>query len=185
MILADASIERALRNRALVIDPLLEPIQSASVDLRLGDRLLKPSRGLIHPGVLEVGGQVETPESFKFYSLSPGEFVNVCTLEWVEIPPDLIGILTGKSSLARLGLQVECAGYVDPGWKGRLTLELCNLGPSMIVLRPAMKICQIRFEVLSSTPQHLYGDPALNSHYQGSEGPVGARFTEPEEDPDG
>lgn len=182
MILSDVDIIQAMYKIGLVIEPLLEPIQPASVDLRLGDTILEARRGLIDPS--KPSSKIRTSEPFKFYTLSPGQFILVSTLEWVEIPPTLIGILTGKSSLARVGLQVECAGYVDPGWRGRLTLELSNLGPGMIVLRPGMKICQIRFEQVSCHPEHLYGDPALDSHYQQSQGPVPARFTIPSGDDD-
>ena len=41
------------------------------------------------------------------------------TLEYVELPDDLVGRLDGKSSLGRLGLVVHStAGFVDPGWQG-------------------------------------------------------------------
>ena len=69
--------------------------------------------------------RVEDDEPF---ILHPGEFVLGQTIEWVELPDDLVARLEGKSSLARLGLQVHAtAGFVDPGWRGRLTLELSNV----------------------------------------------------------
>src|SRR4051812_14804760 len=101
MILADADIRFALSRKRLVIDPLLEPIQPASVDLRLGDRLVLPSRGLADSRAGGFKGVIRLPEpfTFKFFSLSPGESIIASTLEWVEIPSDLVGILTGTSSL--------------------------------------------------------------------------------------
>ena len=68
------------------------------------------------------------------------------TLEWVELPDDLVSRLEGKSSLGRLGLLIHStAGYVDPGWKGNLTLELSNVANLPIALYYGMRIGQISF----------------------------------------
>jgi dCTP deaminase len=83
---------------------------------------------------------------FDYWRLLREEFLLVTTLEWIEIGDLLAGILVGKSSLARLGLQVESAGYIDPGYKGCPTLELKNLGPYDIILRPGMPIAHLRVE---------------------------------------
>jgi len=171
MILSDRNIRAELKTGQLIITPapLEGCMQPASVDLRLGNtqntprgrQIIDRSSGLVpDQGLATI---------FEELWLLPGRFANVSTLEWIEIPSYLIGILAGKSTLARDGLQVESAGYVDPGWRGRLTLELKNLGPDTIILRPGMRICQLRFEKMLSRPKHLYGDPDLSSHYQGSE----------------
>lgn len=155
----------------LNIDPLLEPIQPTSVDLRLDHLLIVPSEGKILDPTRGIGHE-DLPRTFyEGHYLIPGQFVLGATLEWIEIPGALIGRLEGKSTLARLGLQIESAGFVDPGWEGKLTLEIKNLGGNTIVLRPGMTICQIRFEETSSRPQRLYGHPDLKSHYQRSQGP--------------
>lgn len=147
-------------------------IQPSSVDLKLGPTLVTYEGGGINDGsVNEIPHDISTVSWFLF----PGQFALAATLEWVEIPDDLVGVLVGKSSLARDGLQVEAAGYVDPGWKGNLTIELKNLGPLTIVLRTGMRICQIRFEQMSGVAQYPYGHPALGSKYQGSHGPVTSR----------
>ncbi len=170
MILADYDIRQALKTGGLVIEPLLEPIQPASVDLRLGPDYIRPSGGLIdyregrrpEPYLQAIGATL---------ILQPGHFVNVATLEYIEIPNGMVGIIVGKSSRARDGLQVESAGYVDPGWKGNLTLELKNLGPFIFALHPGDKIAQIRFELTVSKSERIYGDPELGSHYNGATGP--------------
>ena len=80
------------------------------------------------------------------FILHPGEFVLGQTLEWVELPDDLVARLEGKSRLGRLGLLIHStAGYVDPGWKGNLTLELSNVANLPIALYFGMKIGQISF----------------------------------------
>lgn len=175
MLLTAWELQMWMRQGQLKVEPLLEPIQPASIDLRLGDTLLvnngaddptlivDPTRGIYPPA--------PTSRVFEQYLLEPGEFLNVCTLEWIEIGDLLAGILVGKSSLARLGLQVESAGYIDPGYKGCPTLELKNLGPYCIMLRPGMLIAQLRVEELTSRARVLYGDPELHSHFQGATGP--------------
>lgn len=156
MILNDKNIEHFLEIGSLIIEPRPEIVQPTSVDLHL-------SRNVIN----DVNEEI-TMREHAGYRLRPGEFILASTVEWVELPPWLVGILMGKSTLARMGVQVEAAGYVDPGWKGRLTLEIKNLSEvNNVVLFAGMKICQIRFEQCAA-PKHLYGDPALRSHYQHS-----------------
>ena len=85
------------------------------------------------------------------FILHPGEFVLGQTLEWVELPIDLVARLEGKSSLGRLGLLIHStAGYVDPGWQGNLTLELSNVANLPIALYCGMRIGQISFFRMSS-----------------------------------
>ena len=91
------------------------------------------------------------------------------TLEWVELPDDLVARLEGKSSsLGRLGLLIHStAGYVDPGWKGNLTLELSNVANLPIALYYGMRIGQISFFKMSSPVERPYGSPGFGSRYQG------------------
>lgn len=112
------------------------------------------------------------------YLLHPDDFIRAATLEHITLwDRQLEAIVTGKSSLARIGLQIESAGYVDPYWDGQLTLEIKNLGPYIIMLTPGMLICQIRFALLDAPVGRGYGHAALDSHYVGSTGPVEGRFT--------
>ena len=95
------------------------------------------------------------------------------TLEWVELPNDIVCRLEGKSSLGRLGLLIHStAGYVDPGWKGTLTLELSNVANLPIALYFGMKIGQISFFGMSSPVERPYGSKELGSKYQGQSTPT-------------
>jgi deoxycytidine triphosphate deaminase len=99
-------------------------------------------------------------------------------------------IPTHNSSLGRLGLLIHStAGYVDPGWKGNLTLELSNVANLPIALYFGMKIGQISFFRMSSEVERPYGSPELGSKYQGQSEPTASAFhrdfsgsTRPEED---
>ena len=95
------------------------------------------------------------------------------TLEWVELPDDVVARLEGKSSLGRLGLLIHStAGYVDPGWKGNLTLELSNVANLPIALYFGMRIGQISFFAMSGPVERPYGSSGLGSKYQGQSTPT-------------
>ncbi|MEK6721822.1 MAG: dCTP deaminase [Chloroflexota bacterium] len=86
-------------------------------------------------------------------------------------------IPTHNSSLGRLGLLIHStAGYVDPGWKGTLTLELSNVANLPIALYHGMRIGQISFFRMSSPVERPYGSPELGSKYQGQSEPTASAF---------
>jgi deoxycytidine triphosphate deaminase len=86
-------------------------------------------------------------------------------------------IPTHNSSLGRLGLLIHStAGYVDPGWKGNLTLELSNVANLPIALYYGMRIGQISFFRMSSPVERPYGSPELRSRYQGQKEPTASAF---------
>ena len=98
-------------------------------------------------------------------------------MEEVHLPSDIVGRLDGKSSLGRLGLVVHStAGFVDPGWKGNLTLELSNLANLPISLYYGMKVSQLSFMELTSAAENPYGSKGLGSKYQGQNGPMVSQF---------
>jgi dCTP deaminase len=111
------------------------------------------------------------------FILHPGEFVLGSTLEHIELPDDLVARLEGKSSLGRIGLVIHStAGFVDPGWKGHLTLELSNVANLPVTLYYGMKIGQISYLRLSTPADNLYGSEALGSKYQGQVEPTASRM---------
>lgn len=167
-ILSDVDLRAALDAGTIVVRPLAHgAVRPASVDLRLGPILTIPDPN--EPNGWRVHDLRTAP-----YRLYQGSFVLGHTLEWIEVPPTLAGVLAGKSSRAREGWVLENAGYVDPGWHGELTVELTNLAPGHVLAMVGMLIGQIRFETLSSPCQKPYGSDA-SSRYQGSQGPVLSR----------
>ena len=95
------------------------------------------------------------------FFLRPLEFALGVTVEHIVVPDDLVARLDGKSSLGRVGLLIHAtAGLVDPGWEGRLTLELMNLAPFPITLFAGMKIGQISFIQMTSPVDTPYGGGA-------------------------
>jgi len=92
----------------------------------------------------------------------------VSSLEWVELPGDIAATLMCRSSLGRKGILIG-GGYVDPGFRGHLTLCLVNMGPESVSLRAEERIVQIIFHEVTS------GDHLYNGRYQDSIGAVQAR----------
>jgi dCTP deaminase len=85
--------------------------------------------------------------------------------------------IEGKSSLGRLGLIVHAtAGFIDPGWKGTLTLELNNLTRVPIKLYPGLLIAQLSFMGLDRPAERPYGSAELGSHYQGQVAATESRY---------
>jgi dCTP deaminase len=181
-VLSDRDIRAAMQAGRVRIDPF-EPacLQPSSVDLHLdGDfRVFRNNRypyidvRAPQPDLTELVS-IEEDEPF---ILHPSEFVLGQTLEWVELPDDLVARLEGRSSLGRLGLLIHStAGYVDPGWKGNLTLELSNVANLPIALYRGMSIGQISFLKMSSPVERPYGSRELGSKYQGQSSPTESKF---------
>ena len=190
MILSDADIRRRLADGELVVEPLADPelqVQPASIDLRLGREFLEFQRtniSCIHPdSEREVDEYVEEShvEAGEDFVLHPGDFVLGTTKERVEIPPDLIAHVEGRSSLGRLAVVVHAtAGLADPGYQGQITLELSNLGTAPVALTPGMRISQLTFTELKNPAERPYG-AERGSKYQGQSGPQASRIQSDEE----
>ncbi|GAA0293223.1 dCTP deaminase [Halarchaeum salinum] len=169
----------------LVVEPLDDPelqIQPASIDVRLGKQFLEFQHAnipCIHPTdeteVEDYVTETVVDEDGEFI-LHPGDFVLGTTKERVEIPPDLVAQVEGRSSLGRLAIVVHAtAGFVDPGFRGKITLELSNLGTAPVALTPDMRISQIVFTELSSPAKRPYG-AERGSKYQDQNGPQASRI---------
>jgi len=91
------------------------------------------------------------------FIIHPGEFALAPTFESVRIPPSVIGLLDGRSSLGRLGIIVHItSGSVDPGFSGPLVLELANLGRIPVKLYPLMRIASMKLVEVKGEVKHPY-----------------------------
>jgi len=183
-VLSDRTIREQIAAGRISIDPLDgDAIQPASVDLRLDDsfRIFRvTSRAFVDVReAVDDLTELVTIAHHEPFVLQPGAFCLATTLETITLPDDIVARVDGRSSLGRLGLLVHAtAGYVDPGWRGKLTLELSNQSQMPIALYYGMRVSQISFLELSSAAERPYGTPGLGSKYQGQTGPTPSRISE-------
>jgi dCTP deaminase len=179
--MSDRDIRASIEAGLIGLEPLeMGLLQPSSIDVRL-DRFFRlfdnHKYAFIDPSEQqdELTRLIEVDPTEPFI-LHPGEFVLGSTYEFVTLPDDVAARLEGKSSLGRLGLLTHStAGFVDPGFKGHVTLELSNVATLPIKLWPGMKIGQLCFFKLTSPSEHPYGSEKYSSRYQGQRGPTASR----------
>ena len=157
--IADHQIRQLCRDIGLVepFDP--ELINPASIDVTLGDEILVEN---------DHGSFTSFNISNDTFYMPPGAFILACTREFIRVPNNLECIFQLKSSRGREGYEHALAGYIDPGFHGRVTLELSNLRRfKELPLRAGMRIGQLRFAKLNEIPMRSY---ALTGRYQGDTG---------------
>lgn len=179
--LSDRDIRAEIESGRVCIQPF-DPsaLQPASIDVRLaGEFRVFRTGQLVDPDVPQdvVTDLVTRPEGgLGVFVLYPGQFVLGCTMECVSLPDDVAGRLEGVSSRGRLGLSVHStAGFIDPGFRGQITLELSNVNSSALMLRPGMRIGQLCLFRLSSPADRPYGSSGLGSKYQDQRGATASR----------
>lgn len=173
MILSDASIRALIEKGELKVEPLEEfMIQPASVDLRLGRHFLTVDEhdfDIIRMDQPIRYVEIERDEIV----IPPLTFMLATTLEYIKLPNDLTAFVEGRSSVGRIGLFVQNAGWVDPGFEGELTLELFNANRQPIRLRAGRRICQLVFARMDRAAERPY-----RGKYLGQRKPVGSRLHE-------
>ena len=180
-ILVDFEIKAAINNGELIIEPYDETlIQPNSYDVRLhnkfswheaSDEIIDPFQGKsILQGLTSV-----TDDNF---IVAPGQFILGATLESICLPADIVGQLTGKSSLARLGVMVHVtAGFIDAGFShppAQITLEIVNVGLRPVKLYAGMPIAQMVFTRTATCEQPYNVKP--NAKYNGQDAAAHSRY---------
>jgi len=190
-ILSRKSLEQKLKlntNDKIAITPILSPNQfgPSSIDVRLGNQFIIFRRhmlGTFQPlhtsSDLKKMQERQIVRYRKHFVLHPGMMALGSTLEYIRIPNDLCCSVEGRSSWARLGLQIATATTIEPGFKGVLTLELSNVGTIPIKLYPGVRIAQIIFFSTETTDSGCYGEKRKYSC------PVGPEFSQIGRDEDG
>lgn len=192
MILSQINLRAAVEVGEVDFIPQLEERQwgEASVDLRLGfsftklekapDLIISVADGL---GALGRSGFFTTkelkpkdefgdPESFV---LHPGAFILAMTHESIRVPKNMIALIEGRSTYARVGLSMhQTAPWIQPGWSGPIILEMMNNGPLDIKLTPLVdRPCQLTFfELKTELPSELAYGTRDSDTYQDQEHPL-------------
>lgn len=193
MILARTELEKAVRDGTIGFTPKLEERQfgEASIDLRLGHSFtvfktgfdglsVSVAKGLKTIGnlgiwatkVLKDRDELGHQEVFK---LEPGKLVLALTLESVSIPKDMIALIEGRSTYARVGLSMhQTAPWIQPGWSGQIVLEIMNHGPLTIELTPGVdRPCQLTFfRLTSEVPDEFAYGSRVGDRYKDQKHPL-------------
>lgn len=211
MILSGAVIAHAEREQlGISIEPF-DPdlVNPSSYDLTLGDECcvyVRSEHNAVYPShdVSSTSLLPRAPDwldakqlnpSFRFrmhpdgFRVERGRIFLMHTREVIAPGLEHVAVVDGKSSLGRLGLVVHAtAGYVDPGFKGQVTLECAALGEDVVVY-PGMRIAQVRFVRMETIPDlRLSYEHCGNYVGEASRGPVPSRSylqfqREPKTDP--
>lgn len=175
MILSDRDIKKAIQKGRIKIVPKPDykvQLDACMIDLHLGNhfRVFKHSS---YP-YIDLKGPIDTDRLMKEivvpkgegFIMQPGDFALVTTVETLTIADDLVGRVEGRSSLGRLGIIVHgTASVFHPGWNGKPTLELGNLGVMPVALYPGMRICAFTFEELSSKADTPYSKKKSRKYF--------------------
>ena len=172
MILSDKSIKEKIKTGEISISPFSQDsLQPASYDLHLDSNIMyfnTDGNNIIDVKKPVDDLMVKTQISDSGFVIEPHQLVLANVIEITGVDSKHVGRLEGKSSLARIGLIIHAtAGFLDPGNKLRLTLEMVNLSPLPIRIYAGMKIAQIAFEELDTPCERPYGSKSLNSKYVG------------------
>lgn len=146
-VLADHEIEQEIKLGRLIVQPYPKRINPASIELTLGREIVYLKRTLTNEIDLKKLFPSDMVERFlmdpkRGFSIKPGEHYLATTEELVELPSDLTMIVVGKSTIGRIGLVPVTAGYVDPGFRGQITLEIYNVSHTPVIIYPGMFFAQ-------------------------------------------
>ena len=98
-------------------------------------------------------------------------FLLATTMEYIKLPNGLTAFVEGRSSVGRMGLFIQNAGWVDAGFEGRITLELYNANSLPIRLDAGRRVCQLVFCQMDQPASVPY-----QGKYQGQLQSVGSRI---------
>lgn len=179
MILSDREIKMAIANNEIKIsgwDDL--HIGSSSLDLHLANKaMVLDSKKMEEGEVLDFTHKEKSADKFTDYSgweeitIMPNEFYILATVERIKFADDIVGFVQGRSSVARMGIQVHCAGFADAGFDGTITLEVTNLTKYPIRIPAGTRICQMVFAKTGLPAKVPYGKNK-KSKYQGQVEPT-------------
>jgi len=173
MILSDKTIKAMLDSGDLVCEPIDDKaIQPASIDCRLGDHFLVLEDNQMD--IITLDGDIKYREiNNDSITIPPHSFLLATTQEYIKIPDNLTAFVEGRSSIGRIGLFIQNAGWVDPGFEGRITLELYNASSLPIKLQAGKRICQLVFCQMDEKADNPY-----RGKYQGQSRTVGSKVSE-------
>jgi dCTP deaminase len=173
MILSDKTLKKLIDSGDLTCEPITEnSIQPASIDCRLGRHFLVVDETQSNSGVLTFDKEIHYREiENDSIVIAPHSFLLATTMEHIKLPSNFSAFVEGRSSVGRMGLFIQNAGWVDAGFEGKITLELYNANSLPIKLEAGRRICQLVFCTMDQASERPY-----NGKYQGQTKSVGSRI---------
>jgi dCTP deaminase len=172
MILTKETLLELNKNNELIEGAEEDQFQIASIDLRLDNEFL-----IMDENYTEILDFDSKPKYKKIISESiiipPKSFILGVTKEFVKIPLDCGIIIEGRSSIGRLGLFIQNAGWGNPGNNLKITLELFNASNVPIKVSAGRRICQILFLKLDKKIEKGY-----SGKYQNQKEVLGSKISE-------
>ena len=157
MILSDIKIKEYLADNVITVIPPCKDsdIRPVGIRLHLHAEILIP--------VADQIVDLENPVKIKYetikitdtgYILKPNDFILASTVEKIMLPPNIVGKLDGRSTIARLGLMIHCSSNIVDGNHDEprsIVYEIKNLGNFKIVLRKNMPLAMLVFNQLTES----------------------------------
>lgn len=182
MQLNDKDIHRAIANGDLLfvgVNPTYpfvkdKQVQPASVDLRLGNRIIRFKENIKSfdiKNIKEINEylSIQYIDEGEMIEAKPNEILFAQVYEQISIPDYLSARVEGRSRVARLGISVHCTGdYINPGFAGAMPLQIINNNYFPIILYPYISICQMFLYKLTDEPLVPYMQRAVlpyNTYY--------------------
>lgn len=173
MILAKQDIIKLCEERGIVKPFIKENVNPASLDLTIGNKFIMVKPQIKESPIIDAFPprppqvKIRTMEEDyptetvvvgddEMFIIPPLQFVLATTQEFIDVPVEYAVYVEGRSSIGRMGLQVQNAGFIDPGFKGKITLELFNASNVPIAIKPGRRVCQFVFFQLSNPAETPY-----------------------------
>lgn len=163
-----------------------EQVQLGSIDLHLGHeyKLLDSAQKLDVKGIRE--GKYVIPQHLEKGQpliLKPHDMILTTTLEQVRLSRRIAGFITGRSSVARLGVMVQCCQeFINPGHGQQIPLQLINLSPCNVELDLEVPVCQLVLMLLRTPASGAYSTQKDSKYRDEVNGPMASRYWEDSRD---
>ena len=102
--------------------------------------------------------EIPVSERHELAVIKPGEVIFVITEEIFNLPQNYYAQLTPKRSMGELGINVNGALFVDPGYYGKLVFGLYNFSSEDFVLQPSKTFASAVIYELDDNEKFEYDD---------------------------
>ena len=139
MLLTDAEIRTAVLSGEIDFGRLFDhrQIQSASIDLTAGKIYI--------PDKIKEINKVQSFSDLAIHqcSIGAGEAIIIELSENIQLSKDIGGILLPPNSLTKNGIIMTNPGHIDPGYSGKLTVCLINMGKDAVPMEPSSVVATL------------------------------------------